>query len=75
VNDLVLMKVRDGAQKTPNDPGGLPLPVGIARVQIPAAAQLENQKQAVVIVEGFKSLDNVGMVQLLQNFHCVAKND
>jgi hypothetical protein len=29
---LVLMKVRDGTQQAPNDPGSLPLAIGVASI-------------------------------------------
>jgi hypothetical protein len=69
MDDPMIVKVRDCTQEAPNDAGGLCFHVGIARVKIPSTAKLQDDEQAAMIIEGFKGLHDVRVVQLLQNRH------
>jgi hypothetical protein len=70
VHDLVVVQVRDGAEEALCDAGGLTLRVGVPLIEVAATAQLQHQKQPILIVERFKCLDNVRVIQLLQNGDC-----
>lgn len=40
-------------------------------VQVSTTAQLEDNKNTMMMVKGFQGTDYVRMIQVLQNFHCL----
>ena len=69
MDNLAGVQVGQGLEEATDHGLGLGFGIGIPRVQVTPTAQFQENVQAEFVTVGFQATDNVGMIQILENFN------